>query len=102
MLDGINALLGMRHLEPGAVLGIARVSKTMRQSGFTPDETAIMLRALWLGGTRQDLREAWWLFDRQRDGEVPRAEFQQALLDALGDEAFPTVAAQLEDQGAPA
>ena len=74
---GSLGLNRVRKLRTDQVIGIARISQNMKLAGFNDDEVSLLLRALYLEGTRHDMREVWWMFDRNRIGDIPRHDLQQ-------------------------
>lgn len=61
-----------------------RISRNMRAAGYRDEEIALLLRALDLSATRNDMREAWWIVNRRHLPQVPRPELQSTLLDIVG------------------
>ena len=80
------ATVGMGRLvklKAGELVAIARIIRNMR-STYTDAETMAVLKALFLGGTRQDMRDAWAVLDRRKVGALPREEVEVAIVDILG------------------
>jgi hypothetical protein len=87
MLQTLSALgLGqLRKLPADAVGAIASATTNMHRLGFSVDNTNILLRVLYLEPSKQDLREAWFIFDRGRRGHLSRMFMQEALVEIVGD-----------------
>ena len=77
---------------------VTRISRNMRAAGYQDKEINLLLRALYISETRQDLREAWWVVNRRHLPQVPRAELQSTLIDIFGLEARPQLVALLDKQ----
>ena len=75
-----------------------RISRNMRAAGYRDEEIALLLRALDLSATRNDMREAWWIVNRRHLPQVPRPELQSTLLDIVGLEELTQLVALLDKQ----
>ena len=49
----------MTKLTSGQLASTARVVRNMRGAGYSDAETTLMLKALYIGATRLDVREVW-------------------------------------------
>ena len=76
-------------------IALTRVSRNMRAAGYRDEEITLVLRALYLSKTRQDMREAWWVVNRRHLPQVPRSELQNTLIDIFGLETRPQLVALL-------
>ena len=85
-----NAIAG----SSARALAVARIGSNMRAHGFPDSEVATFARA-YSGGTKQDQREAFWIFDRARRGELPCTELEQLLIEILGVDAADSVHRQM-------
>tara|TARA_B110001452_G_C15102990_1_gene384548 strand:+ start:15 stop:875 length:861 start_codon:yes stop_codon:yes gene_type:complete len=83
-------------LEPHQVFAASRICRNMTRGGYRDKEISLILHALYLTATRQDMREAWWVINRRHLAQMPRAEVQSTLLDVLGPEARPQLVASLD------
>ena len=79
-------------------IALTRVSRNMRAAGYRDEEITLVLRALYLSKTRQDMREAWWVVNRRHLPQVSRAELQSTLIDIFGLETRPQLVALLNKQ----
>ena len=89
-------LVGLRRLDSAEILACTRIAKNMSAIGYTGAEIALLLRALYLSASRQDVREVWWLFDRRHVGQLPRHEVEDRLKEILGDEVAPLLHKELD------
>ena len=87
---------GLRRLDSAEILACTRIAKNMSAIGYTGAEIALLLRALYLSASRQDVREVWWLFDRRHVGQLPRHEVEDRLKEILGDEVAPLLHKELD------
>ena len=87
---------GLMKLEPHQVFAASRICRNMTRGGYRDKEISLILHALYLTATRQDMREAWWVINRRHLAQMPRAEVQSTLLDVLGPEARPQLVASLD------
>ena len=90
-----NSLAGaMSGGDRGRAVAAARIAHNMHEHGFADVEIKTFTRA-YSGGTKQDLREAFWIFDRKRHGEVPCTELEGLLVELLGVDSTEVVRRQM-------